>query len=188
MIGSAHAVARRGRRPQTQLSPEALADRDDRGTPPELFGYALERWGPFTVDVAASARNAKCRRFYTKATNGLLQPWDDERAWGNVPFSDPDPWVAKAWESRAIVAVLLLPAIRTEQPWWQDMVEPFRDRPGSRLITHFVRRRTRFLMPGANPHQGNHRPSFGVVFVVLHRTVLAAQRDRGHAGAWRRPA
>jgi phage N-6-adenine-methyltransferase len=150
----------------TQLPQEALDDTDDRGTPTDLFRWAESLWGPFTVDVAANAKNAKCRRYFDKARNGLAQSWDGERVWCNPPFSDVAPWVEKAWDAHADVVAMLLPANRTEQPWWQDSIERFRDRVGSRLSTHFVPKRQRFLMPGPDPHKGNHRPQFGVVVAV----------------------
>lgn len=99
---------------------------DDRATPPELFDPLNERFR-FTIDVAASAHNTKCERFYSIEDNGLEQSWAGERVWCNPPYSDIRPWVAKAWGSCAELVVMLVPANRTEQAWWQDLIEPFRD-------------------------------------------------------------
>lgn len=97
---------------------EMAVDIDDRHTPPRLFTEALARWGPFSVDVAASASNALCARYFTREDDGLRKSWDGERVWCNPPFSDLAPWCAKAWDSSADIVVMLLPANRTEQPWW----------------------------------------------------------------------
>lgn len=144
---------------------EPEVDADDRGTPDDLFRWCMGQWGPFTIDVAASATNAKCRRFFTKADNGLFRSWDHERVWCNPPFSDLGPWTEKAWDSNADVVVMLLPANRTEQPWWQRSIEPFRDRRGSRLTTVFVPRRRIFITPGVDPSRKS-QPPWGIVLAV----------------------
>lgn len=152
-------VGRRGARPEV----------DDRGTTAELFDPLNARYGPFTIDVAASAANTRCDRFYDVATDGLAQPWAGERVWCNPPFSalPTGAWTAKAWaEVDAEVIVMLLPANRTEQRWWQHHVEPYRDRPGSPLATTFLAGRPRFLAPGADLIAPNERPPFGVVVLV----------------------
>lgn len=103
---------------------------DDRGTSAEFFTQMVERFGPFDLDVAAASHNAKCERYYTIEDDGLNQPW-----WGNVwcnpPYSNIGAWVEKAWRSVLFhghtKVVMLLPANRTEQRWWQDWVEPYRD-------------------------------------------------------------
>jgi hypothetical protein len=49
-------------------------DKDTRVTPQELF----DDWDNdvnFTIDVAASATNTKCKRFYDEEQDGLLQSW-----------------------------------------------------------------------------------------------------------------
>ena len=140
-------------------------DVDDRATHPVDFARIDETHGPFTVDVAAAAHNTKCERFYDVDANGLGQDWTGERVWCNPPYSDIAPWVRKAWECWASTSgiTMLLPANRTEQSWWQQMVEPFRDRPGSPLRTEFQRGRWRFLKPGDTTIEPNSRPPFGVV-------------------------
>ncbi len=106
---------------------------DDRGTDPKYFYPWNERFGPFTLDVAASAENTKVARFFTRDDDGLVQSWAGERVWCNPPYSDIFRWVEKAWfehlGTRGIV--MLLPANRTEQRWWQQLIEPFRDRGGA---------------------------------------------------------
>lgn len=68
---------------------------------------------------------------------------------------------------------MLLPANRTEQPWWQDLVEPFRDRAGSDLRTEFFRGRIRFVRAGAPAIFPNERPPFGVVILIWTRQPVA---------------
>ena len=157
--------------PQQIASRGADLSVDDRGTPPDFFDPLHERFA-FTVDVAATEQNAKLPRFYDSNADGLTQDWAGERVWCNPPFSSIEPWVKKAWRAdRSPLVVVLLPANRTEQPWWQDFVEPFRDRPGSPLTVEFIRGRTRFLAPGASLHTPNRRPPFGCCLAIWTREI-----------------
>jgi phage N-6-adenine-methyltransferase len=143
------------------------ADVDDRGTHPSLFD-PLHAQFHFTLDVAAAPHNAKCERYYTREQNGLALPWAGEMVWCNPPYSAIGPWVEKAWSEAPDVRgiVMLLPANRTEQVWWQDGVEPFRDRPGSALRVEFLRGRHRFIQPGRTDVGPNERPPFGNCLLV----------------------
>lgn len=102
---------------------------DDRRTPPELFD-ALHAEFRFTLDAAASSENAKLNRFFDYQANGLAQSWKGERVWCNPPYSNIAPWVEKAWaemRSDCELVAMLIPANRTEQRFWQEHIEPFRD-------------------------------------------------------------
>ena len=142
----------------------ALDKVDDRRTPRSLFDPLNEEF-EFTLDVAASAENALTDHYYDLEVNGLAQSWDGERVWCNPPYSDLRPWVEKMISSDSLV-VMLLPANRTEQGWWQDIIEPLR-RAG-KIETRFIRGRLRFETPDhdyTKQPKGN-RPPFGVVLVI----------------------
>lgn len=139
-------------------------DVDDRATTPEVFDPLHARFG-FTVDVAAAEHNAKCDRYFTIDDDGLSQCWAGEVVWCNPPYSDIAPWLRKAWDEPDATIVMLLPANRTEQGWWQDHIEPHRDR-GGRLTTEFLRGRLRFLKPGQTTIGPNERPPFGCVLAI----------------------
>jgi len=153
---------------------------DDRGTLPELFA-PLNAEHRFTLDAAASHLNAKCEKYFTRETDGLLRSWRAERVWCNPPYSRLTPWVAKAWgEMRdgCELVVMLLPANRCEQVFWQEYVEPFRDGPvtdGITLRTRFLRGRTRFVMPPNFEYYTTRakgdRPPFGCVLLIWSRAV-----------------
>ncbi len=139
---------------------------DDRGTDPVLFATLDHRFH-FTLDVAAAPHNAKCARYYTRLMDGLAQPWAGERVWCNPPYSNIRPWVEKAWAAPADLVVMLLPANRTEQGWWQELIERTRDRAGP-LHVEFLPGRPRFVLHG-NGHdtiRPNERPPFGSCLVI----------------------
>jgi len=117
--------------------------KDRRETPDDIYLPLHEEFG-FTLDAAASQLNTRCARFCTvdgyynrfdgagcnfiEGLDGLTMPWaKGERVWCNPPFSDIEPWLAKAWMSEA-TAVLLMPQNRQEQPMWQRWIEGYRDR------------------------------------------------------------
>lgn len=170
-----------GNHPQQVAKNGPRDDIDDRGTDPAYIAELERRFGRFTLDVAAAKHNAKARRFYTRDTDGLAQDWFG-RVWCNPPYSDCGAWVRKAWTEwgrsglssgirRAMgdapeLIAMLLPANRCEQPWWQDHVEPYRDRPGSPLRVEFVAKRMRFSRPGVPIGAKGDRPPFGVVLLV----------------------
>ncbi|MEJ7787336.1 MAG: DNA N-6-adenine-methyltransferase [Solirubrobacteraceae bacterium] len=153
-------VRRRGANPKV----------DDRQTAPEVFA-ALHKRFRFTVDVAASAQNKKLERFYTPAEDGLAQPWGGERVWCNPPYSSIEPWVEKAWaeSQRADLIVMLLPANRTEQGWWQRHVESPRRRREPAFSVEFLAGRMRFIAPDALEVKPNERPPFGVCLLIWDR-------------------
>lgn len=147
---------------QAQNHPQQDAqDRvDDRKTPEEVFAPLHEQY-EFTVDVAAAEHNALLPRFFDRESDGLGQSWEGERVWCNPPYSDIRPWIEKTWREKAELVVMLLPANRTDQSWWQELVEPYRDRTGSPLKVTFLSGRIRFLAPRATVVPPNSRPPFG---------------------------
>lgn len=158
-----------GNHPQQTGKRGARDDVDDRGTDQAFFDATAERFGGFTLDVAAADHNAKCRRYFTREHDGLKQHWTG-RVWCNPPYSDCGSWVQHAWhefrECGTELIVMLLPANRVEQGWWQDHVEPFRDRPGSPLRVEFLRGRMRFDRPGWQPGPKGDRPPFGCCLLI----------------------
>lgn len=81
----------------------------------------LDREFHFTVDVAADDSNAKCGRYYTIESDGLLQNWDGETVWCNPPYGKRiEDWIYKAAVSDA-TTVLLVPS-RTDVKWFHNIV------------------------------------------------------------------
>lgn len=153
--------------PQQVAAPRAATSVDDRATPWELFNPLHERFR-FTLDACASPRNAKLPRYRSIEDDGLAAEWHGERVWCNPPYSDIRPWVEKALRPAAELVVLLLPANRTEQGWWQDLIEPVRDRGGI-VRVEFLRHRQRFIRPDRDTIMPNDRPPFGVCLVIVDR-------------------
>lgn len=145
---------------------------DERITSLEIYD-PLNAEHAFTLDVAANVRNAKCAKFFDIFDDGLRESWADEIVWCNPPYSACAAWVEKAYgeifEGDCPKAVMLLPANRCEQKWWQTWIEPRRDR-NKGITTKFLPGRPRFGWPAGRvvPPKGD-RPPFGLVVVVLHK-------------------
>lgn len=97
---------------------------DDWATPPHVF-EALDAAFDFTLDACASAKNAKCDRYFDVDADGLSQRWAPERTWLNPPYGRViGRWLEKAArESRYCLIVCLVPA-RTDTRWWHEWVMP----------------------------------------------------------------
>ena len=149
---------------------------DERYTTPTTMEWVkrIANVDAFDLDVAACAESHHARRYYTKEVDGLRQMWSAARIFCNPPYSDLRPWLEKAWyeitHGEAEVIAMLLPANRTEQPFWQQLVEPLRDGHGShhhaKLSTHFVPSRVRYGYPGNPTGIGSGSPPFASVLLV----------------------
>ena len=136
---------------------------DDRAITPEDFAPLHARFG-FTVDAAASEENARLPRFWTLRDDALELDWSGERVWCNPPYSAIEPWPEYAHVARAELIVMLLPANRTEQGWWQRQIEP--QRRAGLIAVEFLPGRMRFLKPGQKRIGPNERPPFGCCLVI----------------------
>lgn len=96
---------------------------DEWPTPQWLFD-ALDAEFGFTLDPCATPQNAKCKRYYTRAEDGINQDWGDEVVFMNPPYGRTiESWVRKGFESACggATVVCLLPA-RTDTHWWHHYV------------------------------------------------------------------
>jgi phage N-6-adenine-methyltransferase len=91
-------------------------------TPQWLYDTLDQEFG-FTLDVCATAENAKCERHYNADEDGLTKSWRDEVVWMNPPYGRAiTAWLEKAWnEAERSTVVCLIPS-RTDTAWWHDFV------------------------------------------------------------------
>ncbi len=161
----------------------ALAQ-DQRFTRPNTDHWARARAGVshWELDVAACKESHLAKRYYTARDNALVQPWNAKSIWANIPFSCIAPWVVRAWAAmdcgEAGTIAMLMPATRTEQDWWQALIEPWRDDWPRRmkrglvwLRTHYPPERSRFGHPGNPRGHGVGSPPFACVLLVWSRTA-----------------
>lgn len=164
--------------PETFTNPENAPDERYTLTETDLWCRKKAGVQDWDLDVAACEESHLALTWYGHGSygfiNGLLRPWSG-RVWCNPPWSNIEPWVEKAWREilHCQVIAMLLPANRTEQPWFQTFVEPFREGRKPALIegltTHFLPGRTKFGHPGNPNAVGVGSPPFGSMLLVWTR-------------------
>ena len=149
-----------------QLDAFADLDRNQRYTPTKVFNPLAAEFR-FTLDVCATRESAKCKRYFTRADDGLRKSWKGERVFCNPPWDEIDVWLKKAWleEDKAELIVMLLPSW-TDRKWWHEHVEPFRDKETNLLKTRFLPGRIRFGKPGDPEGENSGQPNFWCVLLV----------------------
>lgn len=120
---------------------------------PQAFYDALHSEFGFTLDVSATADNAKCRDYFTVEQDGLSQDWSGV-CWMNPPYGrEICAWMRKAYESaQAGATVVCLVPARTDTAWWHDYAK--------RGEIRFIRGRLKF----GNAQNSAPFPSAVVIF------------------------
>lgn len=97
---------------------------DEWETPQELFDE-LNKEFKFTLDPCATKKTAKCKKYYTKEDDGLVQDWQGEVVFCNPPYGRAmKHWVKKCSdESKKLntVVVMLIPA-RTDTIYFHEFI------------------------------------------------------------------
>lgn len=89
---------------------------------PQDFFDALNAEFHFTLDTAATPENAKCKRYFTKESDGLAHSWDNETVFCNPPYGrEIGKWVKKGSEATGGGVVMLLPA-RVDTRWFHSYI------------------------------------------------------------------
>lgn len=115
-----------------------FSSKSDLWSTPDDFFAELDKEFHFTLDVCATADNAKCDDYYTEAMDGLSLKWDGI-VWCNPPYGrNINKWIKKAVNAalRGATVVMLLPA-RTDTKWFHELVY-------RRAEIRFVRGRLKF--------------------------------------------
>ena len=97
---------------------------DEWATPQNVF-EELNKEFHFNLDPCATKDNAKCRKFFTKAQDGLKQNWQGYNVFCNPPYGRKiKEWVRKAYEESLkpnTTVVMLIPA-RTDTSYFHDYI------------------------------------------------------------------
>lgn len=97
---------------------------DEWATPQEFYDRLNEEFH-FTLDPCALPENAKCKRFFSPAENGLAQDWGGEIVYCNPPYGRAIyDWVRKCSaeaQKPYTIVVALLPA-RTDTRYFHEFI------------------------------------------------------------------
>lgn len=130
-------------------------------TPQYLFDK-LHAEFQFTIDLAASDKNHKLPRYYTKDQNSLAQLWVGERGFLNPPYGRKiGAWIQKAYETHRAdrtggLIVALLPA-RTCTRWFHRWIY-------GQAEIRFIKGRLKFELEGVPSRSAAPFPSMIVVW------------------------
>lgn len=140
------------------------------GTPARIFD-PLNREFEFTLDVCASAWNAKVLRYYSQEQDGLQQSWKDNVCWCNPPYgaSEISRWLSKARTERfccGAKTVLLLPNT-TDTLWfheyvWDDQKHSVREG----IALRFFKGRIKFDLPPGSVSKGFGNVKGSILVIV----------------------
>lgn len=90
-------------------------------TPDSIYTPLNEEFN-FTLDVAASAVNTKCQKYFDEDNDGLSKSWQGEICWMNPPYNKVGKWIKKAYEEAILqgATVVCLVQSRTNTNWWHN--------------------------------------------------------------------
>ena len=112
------------------MKPEKISDQWQ--TPQWLFDEISKEHGPFDIDLCAIPENSKCHLFYRDYLNNILaeyyyefddwmfpvKPPKDVICFMNPPYSNPKPFIEKAWEDSKHCKIVALVKCDPSTKWW----------------------------------------------------------------------
>lgn len=101
------------------------SEKDDWETPQDFFNE-LDREFHFDLDPCASHHNHKCKKYFTKEDNGLMQDWSGHCVFCNPPYGSKSTsdWIrkcAKESQKSDTTVVMLIPA-RTDTKAFHEYI------------------------------------------------------------------
>lgn len=162
------------------------SEKNDFRTPQAVFDALNERFGPFTLDAAASEDNALVENFFDQQANSLEQTWSG-KVWCNPPYVKQEDkttikdWVEKAWmsvKSGIAECVLLLIPAHISNYYWHDTIYPH----ASHLV--LFRGRMNFEGPYIRAGGAARHPSVGAVFTRAWNGVGIQLLRMSNKGEW----
>ena len=102
-----------------------ISSKDMSWETPQDFFDKLDEEFHFTLDPCATPETAKCKKFYTKKDDGLIQDWEGEIVFCNPPYgSEIKHWVKKCYDESKkpnTIVVMLIPA-RTDTIYFHQYI------------------------------------------------------------------
>ena len=132
---------------------------DSWETPPSLFNI-LDMEFNFTLDPCCTKQTAKCKKFFTKEEDGLIQDWSKDIVFVNPPYGrEIGKWVEKSYnEAKKGAKVVMLIPSRTDTNWFHDFIY-------NKAEIRFLKGRIRFLQ---NKKELNTAP-FPTMLIIFNK-------------------
>ena len=101
-----------------------FSSKTDLWATPQSFFDRLDSEFNFTLDPCSDGNNNKCKRYFTKEDDGLVQDWSGETVFMNPPYGRViGDWIKKAYKEslNGATVVCLIPS-RTDTKYWHEYV------------------------------------------------------------------
>ena len=101
-----------------------FSSKTDLWATPQSFFDRLDSEFNFTLDPCSDGNNNKCKRYFTKEDDGLVQDWGGETVFMNPPYGRViGDWIKKAYKEslNGATVVCLIPS-RTDTKYWHEYV------------------------------------------------------------------
>ena len=101
-----------------------FSSKTDLWATPQNFFDRLDSEFNFTLDPCSDGNNNKCKRYFTKEDDGLVQDWSGETVFMNPPYGRViGDWIKKAYKEslNGATVVCLIPS-RTDTKYWHEYV------------------------------------------------------------------
>ena len=101
-----------------------FSSKTDLWATPQNFFDRLDSEFNFTLDPCSDGNNNKCKRYFTKEDDGLVQDWSGEAVFMNPPYGRViGDWIKKAYKEslNGATVVCLIPS-RTDTKYWHEYV------------------------------------------------------------------
>ena len=132
---------------------------DSWETPPSLFNV-LDMEFNFSLFPCCTKQTAKCKKFFTKEEDGLIQDWSKDIVFVNPPYGrEIGKWVEKSYnEAKKGAKVVMLIPSRTDTKWFHDFIY-------NKAEIRFLKGRIRFLQ---NKKELNAAP-FPTMLIIFNK-------------------
>ena len=167
---------------------------DSYGTPQWLFDELNEEFN-FDIDLCATKDNSKCinyckdylldildERSDIEATNTecsfieYIQSYKDVTCFMNPPYSNPYPFVKKAWEDSKYCKIVLVLSAKTNTKWWRVFWDSDNHKPYGGCKVRFIpyRRHHKSRVAFVNPETGKEQSgnTCGTSIIIFDRRDL----------------
>lgn len=159
-------------------------------TPTDLFNEINENYGPFQIDLCATEENSKCKYYCDDYLHGDPELYDIKQpneppyylnvfkeikdnliCWMNPPYSNPLPFIKKAWEDSKYCKIVCLVKVDPSAKWWAVFWDYEQDKGKEGCTVKFLPKRIKF-----NPPKGwegkQSSPSFASAVIIMDRRGL----------------
>lgn len=140
---------------------------DEWQTPQWLFDELNKEFN-FDADACATKANTKCDKYFKDALNHAY--WFDTKAvFMNPPYSNPKPFIEKAWFESQLRIVVCLLKVDTSTQWWSIFwdYQRHRARPGCEI--RFLPKRVKFESTSLRGLKAQNTPNFVSAVIVMDR-------------------